>query len=484
MTRFATTLACQLADAIPEAAPFIEKAVKTKPGLLEASLVAQLRHLVYEPFKAAARSTDRLLWRTIVEGPFLIVIDGLDECEDRQDVQDFIDDMLEIFKKYPLVPLRFFITSRVEQHIQGHLKNEQVLLENLINDCSWYDINTFMTTCFEEEKKRNPVIKAYIQKHGDWPRWQDKLQLVDHINGSFIFASALFKYIVDPSDDQLTPMERLPHTLNMNPGLDTLYARTLSRSQHLPNFTNVISAFALLFEPLPIVEIAKLLGIEAYEVVRVLVNLQAIIHIPGTDDLPVTMCHTSLRDFLTNETRSGAFFVPPSYHLKLSYRCFSLNLERLRSGTPFLTNTYYRENCWRHWTSFLVTIPGVSFLAALEQLSHLPDRGLSYHLFSFLQAFSYLFSKDSDYVSTQAMDVLIRCVEPLALALECDPAPDRWLQMRFRSFLGWTGHECRRVHCSEIQHEHATTLQRNVKRVETAIQAKVFHASFAFQHSF
>jgi hypothetical protein len=482
MTRFATTLACQLADAIPEAAPFIEKAVKTKPGLLEASLVAQLRHLVYEPLKAAAWSADRLLWKTIVEGPYLIVIDGLDECEDRQDVQDFIDDMLEFFKKYPLVPLRFFITSRVEQHIQGHLKNEQVRLENLVNDCSRHDINTFMTTCFEEEKKRNPVIKAYIQKHGDWPRWQAKYQLVNHINGSFIFASALFKYIVDPTDDQLTPMERLPHTLNMNPGLDTLYARTLSRSQHLPHFTEIISTFALLFEPLPIVNIAKLLGIEAYEVVQVLVNLQAIIHIPGTDDLPVTMCHTSLRDFLTTETRSGVFFVQPSYHLKLSYRCFSLNLERVFSSTPWF-GTYYWGNCQRHWTSFLATIPGASFLAALEQLSHFPDRGLSYHLFSFLQAFSYLSDQDSDYMPVQAMDVLISCVGSLALALECDTAPDRWLQKGFHSFLGYVAYERQHVHCSEIQHEHATTFQRNVKRVETAIRAKVFCAFFAFQHS-
>jgi hypothetical protein len=342
-----------------------------------------------------------------------------------------------------------------------------------------------MTTCFEEEKKRNPVIKAYIQRHGQWPTKKDKNKLVDHINGSFIFASSLFKYIVDPTDDQLTPMERLPHTLNMNPGLDTLYARTLSRSQHLPHFTEIISTFALLFEPLPIVNIAKLLGIEAYEVVRVLVNLQAIIHIPGTDDLPVTMCHTSLRDFLTTETRSGPLFVPPSYHLKLSHRFFSLNLEGFLSGTPFSFNTYCWGYCRRHWTGFLATIPGASILAALEQLSHFPDRGLSCHLFSFLQAFLYLFDRNADYMSTQAMDVLISCVESLALALECDPAPDRWLQTEFGSFFGkhcflqrW------RACCSGIQHEHATTLQRNVKRVGTAIRAKVSCASFAFQHSF
>ncbi|KAJ2931115.1 hypothetical protein H1R20_g6011, partial [Candolleomyces eurysporus] len=331
MKRFATTLAFQLAAAIPEAAPFIKRAV-TEEGLLESSLVTQLRRLVYEPFKAAAKR-GRLLKTTIMKGPFLIIIDGLDECEDHQDVQAFIDDMLEFFKKNPLVPLRLFITSRVEQHIQGHLKNKQVRLENLVNHCSRNDIDTFMTTCFKEEIKRNPVVRAYIQEHGDWPTKEDKDTLVDHIDGSFIFASGLFKYIVDSTDDQSTPMERLPHTLKMNPGLDTLYTKTLSRSQHLPHFPDIISTLALIFEPLPIIGLAELLGIKTFEVVRVLVNLQAIIHIPGTDDLPVTMCHTSLRDFLTTESRSGCFFTPPSYHLYLLYRCSTLHDDGQRPDT-------------------------------------------------------------------------------------------------------------------------------------------------------
>ncbi|RXW16026.1 hypothetical protein EST38_g9827 [Candolleomyces aberdarensis] len=283
MTKFATTLACQLAAAIPEAAPLIENAVRAEPGILQSDLVSQLHRLVYEPFKAAVKR-GRLL-KCLLKGPFLIVIDGLDECEDRENVIAFIDDMLDFFKKNPLVPLRFLITSRVEQHIQGRLKNSnQVRLEDLVDHCSRDDIDTFMDTCFEAENSRNPVVQAYIQEHGEWPTKADKDHLVDHINGSFIFASALFNYIVDPTNDQSTPMDRLPHTLNMNPGLDTLYTQTLSRSQHLHRFSDIISTIALLVEPLPIVGIAELLGIESFEVVRVLSNLQAIVHIPVDPD--------------------------------------------------------------------------------------------------------------------------------------------------------------------------------------------------------
>ncbi|KAJ2913606.1 hypothetical protein MD484_g6818, partial [Candolleomyces efflorescens] len=379
MTRFATTLAFQLAIAIPEAAPFIRKAV-TDGGLRGLSLTAQLRRLVYEPFKSATKQVGA--FKTFFK-PFLVVIDGLDECEDREEVRAFIDDMLLFFQKNPLVPLRFLITSRVEQHIEGHLKNGQVRLEDLVDHCSRNDLEAFMNTCFEEEKKRNPVIRAYIQEHGDWPTKEDKATLVDHIGGSFVFASTLFKYIIDPTDSQSTPMERLPHTLKMNPGLDILYARTLSRSQHLPYFHEVISTLALLFEPLPIIGIAELLGIKTFEVVRVLVNLQAIIHIPGTDNLPVTICHTSLRDFLTTESRSGIFFTSPRFHLHLSHRC---SIPREHQPDTAITQ-YTGSRCKDHFSTF-ISLPRATqdashhemldsiyshFLAKSENLPHFSD---------------------------------------------------------------------------------------------------------------
>jgi WD40 repeat protein len=116
----------------------------------------------------------------------------------------------------------------------------------------------------------------------------------------------------------------------MNPGLDGLYAQTLARSERLPHFLTIISTIALLREPLPTSGIAELLGIRTYEVVNVLVNLQAIIQVPGTDDIPVTVCHTSLRDFLTTESRSVRYFAPPRHHVHVFFRCVEIGLEFYR----------------------------------------------------------------------------------------------------------------------------------------------------------
>jgi hypothetical protein len=55
--------------------------------------------------------------------------------------------------------------------------------------------------------------------------------------GSFVLASTIFKFIVQPAteEDPRTPMDCLPLTQEMN-DLDGLYFQTLTRLQHLPHF--------------------------------------------------------------------------------------------------------------------------------------------------------------------------------------------------------------------------------------------------------
>ncbi|KAJ2912642.1 hypothetical protein MD484_g7772, partial [Candolleomyces efflorescens] len=334
--RLATTLASQMAESIPETAPFIRQAIIDNPNLVKGdgervSLAVQMERLVYGPLRDAD-SWGSLTFKALIGGPYLIVLDGLDECEDRDEVRLLIDGMITFFRQNPRIPLRIFITSRVELHIQSRLNVPEVLLDNLVDHCSDHDIATFLRTLFQQEGRHNPVVAAYIRSHGAWPTLEDRRKLVKHIGKSFLFASVVFRFIVGSSieNDHRTPMERLTLALDMNPGLDGLYMETLARSEKFPHFSSVISTIALTGEPLSTAGIAELLEIETYEVVNVLVNLQAVIQLPGTDDMPVTLCHTSLRDFLTTESRSGRFFVPPKFHFRLFLRCFTHHLDTCR----------------------------------------------------------------------------------------------------------------------------------------------------------
>ncbi|RXW12232.1 hypothetical protein EST38_g13622 [Candolleomyces aberdarensis] len=97
MRRFAVTLASQLPAALPATVPLIEAAVNAEPGLLtnQVSLATQLDRSILSPFQSVIN--EGILRETVVKGPFLIMIDGLDECEDKQGVEGFIDYIKIIF---------------------------------------------------------------------------------------------------------------------------------------------------------------------------------------------------------------------------------------------------------------------------------------------------------------------------------------------------------------------------------------------------
>ncbi|RXW17659.1 hypothetical protein EST38_g8191 [Candolleomyces aberdarensis] len=348
-------LAIQLAKAIPEAAPLILAAVEGDPDLASTksrlALSARLQALFYGPFETiVGRGSLVQKWTSC---PYLIVIDALDECEDKQGVQELLDCMFRFFKNKPFIPLRVFITSRVEQHIHVRLNGRGVRIEDLADHSSREDVETFMHAAFDTHTKGDPIVQEYIRKNGSWPNPSDTRKLVDYIGGSFSLASALFRFIFHGSgsqDGQLTPMDRLPLSLNLNPGLDALYSATLARSERLPHFREVISTLALIKTPLPVPGIAELLGLPTYAVSRVLLDLQAIIRAPDTDLVPVTFCHPSLRDFLTTEYRAGPFYVPPTFHLHLFFGCFVVSLKDRR-----------RESSLRQWSKQTVVAYSVEY---------------------------------------------------------------------------------------------------------------------------
>ena len=107
-------------------------------------------------------------------------------------------------------------------------------------------------------------------------------------------------------------MERLELALNINPGLDGLYAHTLSRAERFPRFPDILATLALFDWPLSIEKLSHFISMDKHKIVDILVHLQAIIQVPGDDITPVTFFHTSMRDFLLNATRAGRFFVESS----------------------------------------------------------------------------------------------------------------------------------------------------------------------------
>ncbi|KAJ3524384.1 hypothetical protein NMY22_g11023 [Coprinellus aureogranulatus] len=352
LARFAATIASQIAINVPGTARLIEEVLDIHPGILTSatSLSFRFKSLVYHPIQAVL-ATSR------PPSPVIVVIDGLDECDDKEEVAEFVKELITFFQRNPSVPLRFLITSRVEDHIHRRLHiSTQVRLLNLAKRTSDRDIASALDASIDDAKGSR--ILAFNE---DWPSAAEKQALIKHIGGSFIFMTTITKFLFDPlNDDGLTPMERLPLALKMNPGFDGLYRAILERSQHFPYFLDVISTIALTRMPLTVCQIAKILSIGPTNVVNILVSLHAIFQVPGDDHTPVTLWHTSLRDFLRSEDRSGPLFASPWHHRPLAYWNISLSSASAHSlDTPVL------EACY-HWREFVAPISGHSDLLKNE----------------------------------------------------------------------------------------------------------------------
>ncbi len=91
-------------------------------------------------------------------------------------------------------------------------------------------------------------------------------------------------------------------------------------------FRRFIGLQVLLFEPLSIASLAKLLGDPECSLRASLRKLRAVFAVPdGEADLPIKILHPSFRDCLTSEDRCNPSFLidPGSAHRLLSERCLA-----------------------------------------------------------------------------------------------------------------------------------------------------------------
>jgi hypothetical protein len=171
--------------------------------------------------------------------------------------------------------------------------------------------------------------------------------------------------------------------------------------------------------------------------------------------------------------------VSPFYHLELSSRSFGLHLEHFLSKPSRFSVWDLRS--YGHWKSF-----NRALHFNLEQFAQLPSQSSPYrHLFSFARLFLWIFRHpdDTPWISL----ALTKSIESLALAFECDYAPNRWLHRPFGILMYRIERQrienAKSVGPLRIGQEQAMAMQHSVQRVEAAIRTKVFlHSSFEIFH--
>ncbi|KAF5357841.1 hypothetical protein D9756_001247 [Leucocoprinus leucothites] len=332
--RIIPTIAYQIAIHSDHYKHAITRKLASDPSVLDATLEAQFRGLIDEPFlQLASHQVHRF------GGCFhAIVIDGLDECNGDEAQCQLVGLIKEAAQK-PYLPLLWLICSRPERHLKStfsrleyaHVcRREELVIDNELRA----DVERFMRARFKEIH-HNYQDTISVSVDNPWPSESDLAIILKQVSGHFVVASVAERYVGDPSvgDPEaqlislLSMLRGLGEVSASNPleALDVFYSRILSKVSESA-FPLVTRVLALLSHDLHYIGVpgfegyGKLMTRKLWHFLRInqprfysiMQRLHSVVDIPPPEDASnrgLTFYHKSFPDYLTSLRRSGKYFV-------------------------------------------------------------------------------------------------------------------------------------------------------------------------------
>jgi hypothetical protein len=283
--------------------------MESDPSLVDKSLSIQLQKLIVEPCQQSTSTR-----------PLIVVIDGLDECEDENIQQEILHSIGHAISEHQL-GLQFLVASRPEPHIREIFTGSLNKLHYPLNvNQSFEDVRKYLRDAFARIHQEHHATMAMVPK--PWPSPEIINDLVHKSSGYFIYASTIIKFI---DNKKFRPTEHLAVIMGMTEprfgvpfaALDQLYTQVLAQVPDQPQLLKILKVITtkLSDRDLSVTSIEQLLELEPGEVQLVLQGLHSVIHLPEDDDEnEISFHHASFLDFLQDPTRAGIFYVGGDQH--------------------------------------------------------------------------------------------------------------------------------------------------------------------------
>ena len=326
-----STIAYQLALKVPGLRQHVNHIVGLDPTLHTKSMDVQLQSLIIDAFRHLS---------TLPQRPYLVIIDGLDECHDKVTQQFILRLLCETITVHKL-PLRFLIGSRPESHIRDSFDQESLytVTRRVILDERFEpgrDIQVFLQDGFAKIYAKNSILSHVEQP---WPGEGIIDLLVQRSSGQFIYAATVLKFV---SADFCSPTKRLALVLKPDStafsDLDQLYTQILSVYPSDANIVHVLGIISVSHGELAEV-MENIFGMEEGELKLVLRGLSSLMkdyndenkHTGATSYVIPHFAHASFGDYLFDSSRSGPFHVNrQEYENHVTIRSFALITQSIR----------------------------------------------------------------------------------------------------------------------------------------------------------
>ncbi|EMD30831.1 hypothetical protein CERSUDRAFT_100947 [Gelatoporia subvermispora B] len=271
------------------------------------------------------RLLEKPLSHAFVEGqPMLtLVVDALDECSDTKAVQSLLSALVPRSRG---IPIKFFLTSRPEPHIQSHFKSTQRDLHNTLrlhdieHSVVEADIRFYCTKRLEDIRASHEAREPPYEFPAEWPSKQDIDTLTRQAGRLFIYAFTGMCYI-----EEERPMERLLRFTRLDviperpvtKPLDDMYSLVLANAldsnlraqDEIQKTKQLLAIILVLRESLTVTALSQLIDMPAQDIRGLLGRLHAVVYTPVHNDRGnITTFHASFEDYLTSPARAPEAF--------------------------------------------------------------------------------------------------------------------------------------------------------------------------------
>ena len=331
--KFFTSIAVQLAHNVPSLKPYILEAVTERSDIANQSLHDQWRQLILGPLSKPNSDSCR--------SSYVLVIDALDECDDENNIRIILQLLTEA-RSLTTFKLRVFLTSRPETPIRHGFyqipktEHQDFILHGISEEIVDHDIYIFL------EHNLGLIRQEWALDVG-WPSEQIIRRLIQNASGLFIWVATACRFIKQGKRFAPKRLDTIlggscTSTIAPEKHLDEIYITVLKQSIP-PDFTDeekeesyrmlryILGCIVILFSPLSIDSLSRLLHVTKQDMDQTLYDLHAILDIPVDQIRPLRLHHPSFRDFLLDKTRcdDSHFCIDEKQtHRALAERCIQL----------------------------------------------------------------------------------------------------------------------------------------------------------------
>ncbi|KAF5349536.1 hypothetical protein D9756_008785 [Leucocoprinus leucothites] len=307
------TLAYRLALISPEFKKIVAQSLVKDPLIFYRSRRFQFRELIINPFLSLTSQP---------KTPLLIILDGLDECNDRQAQREFVEMINHhIQTEGSRLRLRWLISSRPEPHLRDTFSTPECKV-NCLHEELEAESEALKDARRRLEKGLKDIRRRYPDRlTQDWPDKSAIRFIASRLSGHADGVPVILQYIGDQHHDD--PSGQLDFCLRLFEGtgsgfhslhaLDLLYTQILSNVPEslLPTTQRILGLLVFYdHETLPALVHANFLEIDQPTFYQALERLRLVLVVPAVSEAaekPIRTYRTSFTSYLKDQARSGRF---------------------------------------------------------------------------------------------------------------------------------------------------------------------------------